>query len=179
MCGKSRRRDELARGEERRPLDGGAELAHVAGPEVTPEQIRGLGRKAGGGGRAPLAFPTEKQLCQRQDVLPAFPQWWQPEGDHIEPVVEVLAEAAGAHGLCEVDVGGRHEADVDVDGAGSAQPLEAALLDDPQELGLQRGGEVLELVEIQGAPGRHLDLARLGLSGVGEGPPLVPEQLRL
>ena len=53
------------------------------------------------------------------------------------------------------------------------------LLHHAQELGLQGQAQVLDLVEEERAAGGQLDLARLGLAGVGEGALLVAEQLRL
>ena len=92
---------------------------------------------------------------------------------------QVLAEASLAHRLRQVDVRRRDEAHVDLERARAAETLEAPLVDDAQQLRLQRRREVQDLVEVERAPGGHLDLADLGRARVREGATLVPEQLRL
>ncbi len=179
-CGGQRRGRHLPRAHhERRALHHRAQLARVARPQVALEHLRRLRGEARGGGRPPLALAREEGLRQRQHVLPPVAQRHEPERHHVQPVVEVLPEAASPHRLREIHVRRGHEAHVHLEGADPAHPLEAPLLDHAEELGLQRRDEVLHLVEVQRTPGRHLDLARLGVAGVGEGAPLVAEELRL
>ena len=75
----------------------------------------------------------------------------QADGEDGEAMIEVFAQPPLGHLLGEVAVGGGHQADIDLDGAGAADPLEAALLEHPEELGLERGVELGDLVEEQGA----------------------------
>ncbi len=160
-------------------LDRGAQLAHVAGPVVAAQQLARLLGESRGGGRAALALAGEEGERQRQHVLAAVAQRLELERHHVQAVEQILAEAARAHRLGEVHVGGGDEAHVDLDRARAAHALELALLDHPQQLRLQRRQQVLDLVEVERARGRHLDLAGLRLARVGESTLLVPEQLRL
>ena len=63
-----------------------------------------------------------------------------------EPVVEVVSERMSAHGLFQVYVGQRDYADIYADRLFAAEPLEAALFDDPQQLRLRREVEAGDLV---------------------------------
>ena len=50
------------------------------------------------------------------------------------------------------------------------------ILQEPEELGLERRGELGDLVQEQGASVRDLHQSALGGAGVGEGTLLVPEE---
>ena len=65
-------------------------------------------------------------------------------------------------------------------GPGAAEPLECALLEHPQQLGLQLERQVADLVEEQRAAVGQLEAARPSRrDGAGEGALLVAEQLAL
>ena len=117
-------------------------------------------------------------LHEQGDVLPALAQRGQVDGDHVQPVVEVLAEAAGADLAAQVAGGGRHQADLDARGLHATHPLELALLDRAQELHLHLHRDLADLVEEERAPVGQLESTRLGLHRAGESPLLEPEQLR-
>ena len=55
---------------------------------------------------------------------------------HAQPVKQILAKLALAHGRLQVAMGGGDDANVQGDGLFAADSLEAALLQDPQELDL-------------------------------------------
>ena len=93
--------------------------------------------------------------------------------------MQVLAERAGRDGLLQGGVGGRDQAHVDLDRLRAAQPLELALLQDPQQLDLGRRVQVADLVQEQRAPLGELESPLLARLGAGERAPLVAEQLRL
>src|SRR5205814_9201073 len=67
----------------------------------------------------------------------------------------------------------------DADGVTTPHPRELPVLQHLQELGLQRGVELADLVEEDRAAVGHLEAAGLALVGAGEGAPLVAEQLGL
>ena len=69
------------------------------------------------------------------------------DGDDVEAVEEVLAEALLAHEGGEVLVGGGDDAHVHPDGPRAADALELALLQHAQELRLGHRREVADLVE--------------------------------
>jgi hypothetical protein len=76
---------------------------------------------------------------QRQlgDVLAAFAQRRDRQGDDFEAVEQVLAEAPGGHLGAQVAVGGGDDAHVDGH-LGLAADRADAPLERPQQLGLQR-----------------------------------------
>jgi len=76
-------------------------------------------------------------------------------------------------------VRGADHAHVDCDLLAPAEPLDRTLLQEAQQLGLQRARQVADLVEEQRALVRRLDLADGLLRRAGEGALLVAEQLAL
>ena len=99
----------------------------------------------------------------------------EDDGEDGEAVEQVVAEAAGGDHRGEVAVGGGDPPDVGADGLAAADAFEAALLHDAQELGLEGGGELADLVEEEGAALGELDAAALAGAGVGEGALLVAD----
>jgi len=70
----------------------------------------------------------------------------------------------------------RHQPHVDRDRLGAADPLEAPGFDEPQQLHLDLGPDLADLVEKHRAAVRRLEPAFAPLRGAGERPALVPEQ---
>ena len=81
----------------------------------------------------------------------------QVDGDDLQPVVEVLAEAAPLDLVVEVLVRGADEADVDGARARLADPADLLLLEDAEELGLEGERQVADLVEEERAARGLLD----------------------
>ena len=108
---------------------------------------------------------------QRQDVVGALGQRRQLQFDRVEPVVEVLAELAGADQRRQVGVGRADHAHLDLALAVAAQALEAAGLEHAQQLHLPGRRQRADLVEEQRAAvgGLELALARALRAGVGAG----------
>src|SRR5690606_8281616 len=98
------------------------------------------------------------------------------DGDAVE---EVSAEPALSDLLLEVLVRGRDDADVDGARVILAEPPDLALLEGAQELDLERGRHLAELVEEECAAGGRLEEAGLVTLGAGEGASTVAEELGL
>ena len=81
------------------------------------------------------------------------------------------------HLLREVRIGGGHQANIHLDGARAAQPLEFVLLQNPQELGLQLERNIANLVKKQRAAMGQLEAADALRDGAGERALFVTEQL--
>ena len=103
----------------------------------------------------------------------------QVDVDDVEPVVEVLAEAAGADLLLEHAVGRGDDADVDLLGLAVADAEDDALLQRAQELHLEVQRQLADLVEEERAAVGDLELARARRDGAGEGALHVAEELTL
>src|SRR5208283_3902343 len=128
-------------------LDDVLELAHVSRPAILAKQFPHRG-----GDRADLPVVgggelLEKMIDQEVHVLTSFAERGKLDADDLETVVEVLAELAGGDGVGEVTVGGRDQADVDLDRLVGAHPDDLAGLERPQELDLGSQGNVADLVE--------------------------------
>ena len=109
----------------------------------------------------------------------ALAQRRHQDADHLEAMVEVLAELTGLARLLERLVGGGHDPRVDADRRVAADAREHPVLEHVQQLGLERRAHLADLVEQDGAALRQLELALLALMGAGERATLVAEQLGL
>ena len=114
---------------------------------------------------------------QRQHVVAARAQRHQRERKYVQAVIEIFAEAPGGDFLAQAAVGGRDHAHIEAIGVRAAQALDLALLQNPQQLGLQRQRNLGDLIEQQGAALRLLELA--GVRGVraGEAPRSQPNSM--
>ena len=71
---------------------------------------------------------------------------------HVQPVEQVVAEAALLHLLAQRPVGGRHHAHVHLDGLrGRPRRIELAVLEHAQQLHLRGRRDVADLVQEQRA----------------------------
>jgi hypothetical protein len=98
-----------------------------------------------------LARPRERVLGQEIDVVPQVPQRREGQGDHGQPMVQILAEALGAHRRPKVLVRRADDPDVEGFAAGRSQSPDTAVLQDLQQLRLKGQGQQPHLVEEQGA----------------------------
>src|SRR5579862_8341422 len=97
-------------------------------------------RIAGGG-------DAEQPLCERQNILAAFPQRRNAQRDDVEAVVEILAKMMRTDFGLEVAIGRGDYSRIDVDGAFAADPLEVLILQEAQKFGLESRRQVGDLVE--------------------------------
>ena len=136
-----------------------------------------------GGEDLPLAGAVVVALHEvrgeERHVLPPLPKRRDPDRHHREPVVQVLAEAALRDGAAEVLVRRRDHADVHLDRRRLAHPADLALLQRAQELRLEAGRGLADLVDEEGAAVRLLEHAAPGPDRAGEGAPRVAEELGL
>jgi alpha-D-ribose 1-methylphosphonate 5-triphosphate synthase subunit PhnL len=91
----------------------------------------------------------EKVLRQQRNVLAPLAQRRQLRRDHVEAVVQVLAELAAGDRLLQVAVGGRDDAHVDLARSVAADGPHLAFLQHAQQLDLQLQRHVADLVEEQ------------------------------
>jgi hypothetical protein len=96
---------------------------------------------------------------QRQDVVRALRQRRQAQFDRVQPVEQVFAEAPGGDQRLQVGIGRADDAHFHAAFAIAAQPLEAAGLQDAQELDLAGQRQRADFVEEQRAAIGRLELA--------------------
>ena len=99
--------------------------------------------------------------------------------DDVEAIEEVLAKAPGATSASRSRLVAAMMRTSTSMVVGAADALEAALLEEPQQLRLQRRAELADLVEEQRAAGCRLEPAGLVRPGAGEGALDVAEELAL
>ena len=110
--------------------------------------------------RVHLAEKRGQEMLGEQDgIAVALGEARDLHDDLGEAVIEILAEAARRDHLVQVLVGGADDARVDRDRLAAADPLDHPLLEEAQQLDLERQRDVADLVEEQGAAMGELDLA--------------------
>ena len=118
-------------------------------------------------------------LDEHRHVRAALAQRRQGDRDHLQTVEEILAEAPLSDLLGEVLVRRGDDADVDPDGAVGADRADLAVLEHPQQLHLQGGAHLGDLVEEDRAAVGGLKEPAACTGRTGEGATLVPEHLGL
>ena len=169
--------DDVSARKHHRALHDVLKLAHVARPLVGEQAPHRLG----GDVRDLLAGLTREapQECLHQlgDVVRALAQRRQRDREHVQSVIEVLAELPARHHLGQVAVGGRHHPHVDADRLVAAHPFELTLLQHTQQLHLCLQGQLADLVQEQRAAVGQLEAALVLANRARERALLVPEQL--
>src|SRR5215203_135890 len=161
--------------EDRRPLDGVAQLADVPRPGVGEERPLGLGRQ----GEAGAGRGGEELAGEQEDVAAPLAQRRQLDLHHPQAEQQVLPEPALGGQRLEVAVSGGQHPHVHPHGLAAAKGLDDPLLEDPQQLGLGRESHVSHLVEEEGAAVRLAELAGAVAVGPREGAAAVAEELAL
>src|SRR5690606_21593549 len=160
-------------------LDEVLELADVAGEVVLcEERLRLLGEARHVAPEA-LVVAIDEVPEEERDVALALAERGGLRVHHVEPVVEVFAEAPLADLHLEVAAGGRHEAHVHADRLDAAHALEYLLLERAEELHLHARRDLGDLVEEERALVRELEAPGLARHRAGEGAALVAEELGL
>ena len=129
--------DDASGGQRHGLLDHVAQLPDIAGEVAGAQGGQRVRREACRLMRPRV--PGEEVAREKGDVLPAVPEWWQVDPDHVEPVEKVLAKRPIAYGTLEVAIGRGHDAQVDGDGAVVAEAPDAPFLQHAQERDLRRG----------------------------------------
>ena len=158
-------------------LDRVAQLADVARPGVGDEQLLRGGRELRAADAPPAARRTRGTAGERQDVLRPLAQRRDHDLHDVEPVEQVLAEAARLHLRVEVAVRRGHDRARPRAGSGSRPRARTLLLEEAEQLRLERGRELADLVEEERAALGRLHAARLIAHGAGERAAHVAEQL--
>ncbi len=162
-----------------RTFDHVLQFPHIPFPGTLHQDVHGLV------GHRDRPFPdlgavlVQELLGKRRDIVPPLPERRNGDGEHVQPVEQVLAEQLGLDRLLDVLVRCRHDAHVDLDGTVPADPFDHLLLDHAQDLRLERQVHVADLVEEDRPLVRKLELPELPRLGAGKGAPLVPEELAL
>src|SRR5439155_910997 len=169
----------LDAGEDEERLEHVLELAHVAGPGVLEERPQRAGGREREGGAMRAVEARDEVLDERRQVFAPLPERRERDREHAQAIVEVAAKLPRLDHAPEVAVGGGDDAEVDPPHAGGAERPHLPVLHDAQELRLERGREVLDLVEEERAAVGELQHAGALLYRAGERAARVPEELAL
>ena len=123
------------------------QLTKVSGPIIVTERIE---RLLGKTEERPVTLPakeSKKPLRYGADILGAFPEWWEHDWDHVQPVVEVFPEPAFFYSLIEIGVGGGNDPDIGSSCRGITYALVLLVLEKTKELGLKRERKLTDFVQ--------------------------------
>src|SRR6185503_14321472 len=152
------------------------QLAHVAGKWVAGEERQRLRRRSldvlsNLRGHAPHEMARE-----RGHVLEPLAERRDADREDAEPVVEVLAEPAGLHLVLEAAVRRRDDAHVDLPGVIVPDLPDLAVLEDAEQLRLELGRGLRDLVEEERAAVGYLEEALAVRDRAREGAAAVTEE---
>ena len=122
--------------------------------------------------------PLQELLRERRDRLAPLAQRRYRNDERGQAVEEILPEGAGVDGGAKIAVRGRDNPRARLDARLAAHPPDLALLQRAQQLRLEAGRHLADLVEKQRAGAGHLEEAGLVADRVGERAANVAEQLR-
>jgi hypothetical protein len=89
---------------------------------------------------------------EKGDVFEPFSQWRHGDTNDVEPIQQVLPEAARLDLHSERPVSGRNQAGVDGSGEVLPNPANLSLLEHPQQFCLCPQGQLPDFVQQDGAP---------------------------
>lgn len=139
--------DDVAPGEIDAPLDHVLQLPDIARPVVVIKDLPHLCRDVMDIGSEDPVVLVQEVLHQQVDVAAALPERRDVQVDDVEPVEEVGPKPSLYHQFFEIPVGGCNEPGIDLLGCVRAYGLETLVLYHPEELALQRQGQICDLVE--------------------------------
>ncbi len=171
--------DRAAVAQQHRALEQVAELAQVAGPRVVDQRVQRGARHPHPRTAELAADPDQQAVGQDRDVLGALAQRRHAQRQRSDPEVQVAAEPLRGDQSVQIVVGRGDQAHRDRALADVAEPAEPLVLQDLEQLGLDREVHVADLVEKQDPAVRDLQQAGLGRHRTRECPSLVTEQLAL
>src|ERR1700736_4106277 len=95
----------------------------------------------------------------------------------FQPIVQVEPEFTFLNCFGKLSVGSRHNPHIHLDIPNASQTPESLLLQDPQQLDLERERHFADFIQEDGATGSDLQNSRLGSAGIGKRAFLVSEKL--
>jgi hypothetical protein len=114
---------------------------------------------------------------QRQDVIPARPQRRNRDRDDVDPIEQVLPKRTRSNQRFQVSIGRADHSCLADDGRLATEAMEGAVVQQAQELRLERCRQVANLVQEEDAVARPFGIALMPAVCAGESATLVAEQL--
>ena len=114
------------------------------------------------------------------DVLLPLPQGGDVDADDVQPVEEIGPEQTALHRLLQIAVGGNDQPEVQLDLLGAGEALNGLLLNQLQELGLDMGGQLADLIQEDRSTVRQFKQSDFSLFfRPGKCPAFIAKQLTL
>src|SRR6202171_4228330 len=132
-----------------RALERVVKLADVARPLVAQQHLPRLRRETRG--RAPRRSVEFLQECigQKRDVATALAQGRNADIEDLQPIKQILPEAAVRDRRLQITVARSNHADIRLDGPRATESLKLPLLQDTKQLRLGRAAHFAHFVEEQ------------------------------
>ena len=154
------------------------QLAYIARPMIVLQHFNGVRAETEIGWSPDIFVLIQEVLGEDEDVISPFPERWDVNVHHVEAVIQVFSEGAILHLFKEILIGGGNDPYVYLQGAGRANSIERAFLDDPQQFYLHGRAHFRNLVQEEGAAVGNFQDPGLARNGPGERAFLMPEQFR-
>ena len=136
------------------------QLTHVARPLVFQQQLLGTLIEGDAVHLVFLRHLHGKETEQQHDVLAAFTQRWHLDGNGVQTVIEVFAEASLADSLTDVHIRGSHDTYIGLADLGAADGDIFSRFEHTEQSGLCSHRQLSHLIEEQGALVGHAEVAR-------------------
>ena len=172
-------RDAIRIRENHGSFDDVLEFADVARPAVAREPFQRVVRNGPHGLAEERAEVLEEVIAEQRDVVPPLPERRNREVHHVEAVVEVFAEPPVRDVLFEVSRCRGDHANVHLLGLRLPDRAHLLFLQHPQELHLERQGQLSDLVEEEGSVVGLDEEAAPRATGAGERALCVTEEFAL
>ncbi len=168
--------DALLSGQQYGPLHNVFQFADIAGPFVALEHVRRAEGK--------VHFRLSSRRCelfhevirQQGDVPAALAERGQLDGEDVQAIIEIAPECSLMDHIFQRPVGSGDQAYVRAAGFRAAQSFIAALLDDAQQFGLGKRGQISHFIQKQRAAVRLFKAAPVQALRSGKRAALVAEQ---
>ncbi|MCY1421041.1 hypothetical protein D9M71_366840 [compost metagenome] len=98
------------------------------------------------------------------------------QGDDIQTIQQVFTKAPIAHHVFKIEVGRSQDTYIGAAGDRVTDPLVFLVLDEAQQLGLQRQWEIADFIKEQSAAIGLIDPPQGAFTGPGKRPAAMPEQ---
>src|SRR5664280_48989 len=168
--------DPVSLAENDSPLHDVSQFADISRPRITCQQVHRLVGKTQQ--CLVTAFTKENQqaVCQGKNIIRPFPQGWDFNLNHIEPVIEFLPEPALPDRLLQVDIGGGDDSYIGMAGRIIPDAFVLLFMDKSQELRLEGERQIADFIEQQRSSVAHAYPAWVVAHGAGKSPFDMSEQ---
>ena len=143
-------------------------LPYIARPGVSQKQCLAFRRQPSPGQPHAPTVALQKIAAQQQDIPPPVPQRRDMNRVDTQPVIEVCTESSIGNFLFQIAIGRRQHPHVYCQIPVTANTLDFAALEHPQQFGLSGQGYFSDLIQKKRAAVSQFKFARSGFRGTGK-----------